>query len=56
MSTTHSKLAIPKTTMDGQGVTALDLSHNAFTDVLIIEISPMLCSNAPLVGNLLTSS
>jgi hypothetical protein len=56
MNTTHSKLAIPKTTMDGQGVTALDLSHNAFTDVLIIEISPILRSNAPLVGNLFTSS
>jgi hypothetical protein len=51
-----TKLAIPKTTMDGQGVTSLDLSHNAFTDVLIIEISPILRSNAPLVGNLLTSS
>jgi hypothetical protein len=56
MSTTYSKLAIPKTTLDGQGVTALDLSHNAFTDVLVIEISPILGSNAPLVGNLLTSS
>jgi hypothetical protein len=56
MNTTHSKLAIPKTTIDGHGVTALDLSHNAFTDVLIIEISPILRSNAPLVGNLLTSS
>jgi hypothetical protein len=54
MNTTYSKVAIPKTTMDGQGVTALDLSHNAFTDVLIIEISPILRSNAPLVGNLLT--